>query len=60
MRGTIVKVLNKALGDFIEGINADDFHFSQGRVELKNLRLKKEFFHSLNQVRMLLLDLLTW
>ena len=50
MRGTIAKVLNKALGDFIEGINADDFHFSlsQGRVELANLRLKKEFFHTLN------------
>lgn len=31
--------------------NADDFHFSmsQGQVELKNLRLKKEFFHTLNQ-----------
>ena len=50
MRGTIAKVLNKVLGDFIEGINADDFHFSmtKGRVELSNLRLKKEFFHTLN------------
>jgi vacuolar protein sorting-associated protein 13A/C len=50
MRGTIAKVLNKVLGDFIEGINADDFHFSmtKGRVELSNLRLKKDFFHTLN------------
>ena len=50
MRGTIAKVLNKVLGDFIEGINADDFQFKMttGRVELSNLRLKKELFHTLN------------
>ena len=51
MRGTIARVLNRVLGEYIEGIRQEDFHFSmsQGLVELSNLKLKPEFFATLNQ-----------
>jgi hypothetical protein len=46
----IAKVLNRALGQYIDGIDKDSFHLSAGKgvVELSNLSLRPEAFHALN------------
>ncbi|CAG9327203.1 unnamed protein product [Blepharisma stoltei] len=49
MNSAIAKVLNKVLGDFVEGLSSDQLNISMfsGEVSLKNLRLKKEALQKL-------------
>lgn len=49
MNSAIAKVLNKVLGDFVEGLSPEQLNLSvfSGEIQLTNLRLKKEALQNL-------------